>query len=196
MPSEIASCPETESTRTFGRKLGDTRSGPRSRSVSCCSRIPWTPPIADPKMIPTRDGSYPFRPASASASPPAATPRRTFRSSFLASFGATTCVPPRLLAADHVERQLCERAQDPARLLHDRRRRAVCGETRLHPLRVPLRLDLVVLELPDDVRVVRRRDHPVEHPQDVLLHRMRLVDVLDQLLVHGRHRSSSDTGHL
>ena len=31
MPSEIASCPLAESTRTFGRKFGDTRSGPRSR---------------------------------------------------------------------------------------------------------------------------------------------------------------------
>ena len=43
-------------------------------------------------MIPTRDGSNPFSPASASASRPAATPSRTFRSSFRASFGDTTCV--------------------------------------------------------------------------------------------------------
>src|SRR5580765_7718430 len=92
MPSEIASCPETESTSTFGRKFGETRSGPRSRSVSACSRIPGTPPIAEPKMIPTRDGSNPFRPASSRASRPAATPSRTFRSSFRASFGETTCV--------------------------------------------------------------------------------------------------------
>src|SRR6476619_7772579 len=92
MPREIASCPETESTSTFGRKFGDTRSGPRSRSVVCCSRMPGTPPIAEPKMIPSRDGSNPFRPASSRASRPAATPCRTFRSSFRASFGETTCV--------------------------------------------------------------------------------------------------------
>ena len=30
--------------------------------------MPGTPPIAEPKMIPTRVGSKPFRPASASAS--------------------------------------------------------------------------------------------------------------------------------
>src|SRR5436305_9565266 len=92
MPSEIASCPDTESTSTFGRKLGDTRSGPRSRSVSACSRMPGTPPIADPKTIPTRSGSNPLSPASVSASRPAATPSSTLRSSFRASFGDTTCV--------------------------------------------------------------------------------------------------------
>ena len=43
-------------------------------------------------MIPTRDGSNPFSPASARASRPAATPSRTLRSSFRASFGETTCV--------------------------------------------------------------------------------------------------------
>src|SRR3954471_9946580 len=91
MPSEIASCPETESTSTFGRKFGETRSGPRSRSVSACSRRPDTPPIAEPKTIPTRVGSKPFRPASARASRPAATPSSTFRSSLRASLADTTC---------------------------------------------------------------------------------------------------------
>src|SRR5581483_5835445 len=90
MPSEIASWPDTESTSTLGRKFGDTRPGPRSRSVSACSRMPGTPPIAEPKMIPTRAGSIPFSPASVSASRPAATPRRTLRSSLRASFAETT----------------------------------------------------------------------------------------------------------
>src|SRR5215210_4401846 len=68
MPSEIASCPLAESTSTFGRKFGETRSAPRSRSTSACSMIPITPPIADPKTIPTREGSNPFSEASATAS--------------------------------------------------------------------------------------------------------------------------------
>ena len=90
MPSEIASWPEIESTSTFGRKFGDTRSGPRSRSTSACSRMPGTPPIAEPNTIPTRVGSNPFSPASASASRPAATPSSTLRSSFRASLAETT----------------------------------------------------------------------------------------------------------
>ena len=99
MPSEIASWPETESTSTLGRKFGETRLGPRSRSVSACSRIPGTPPIAEPKMMPTRAGSNPFRPASVSASRPAATPRSTFRSSLRTSFGEATWVGSKSLTS-------------------------------------------------------------------------------------------------
>ena len=64
----------------------------------------------------------------------------------------------------------------------------MCFEPRLHPLRVALRLHLVMLERVEDLGIVRRRDHPVEHPHDVLLHRVRLVDVLDQLLFQLAHR--------
>ena len=44
-----------------------------------------------------------------------------------------------------------------------------------------------MLEGVEDLRIIRRGDHPVEHPQDVLLHRVRLVDVLDQLLLELSH---------
>src|SRR4051812_14932676 len=63
------------------------RSGPRSRSVSACSTIPIKPPIAEPKTIPTRCGSNPFRPESASASLAAPSASTTFRSSRRNSFG-------------------------------------------------------------------------------------------------------------
>src|SRR5215831_9301805 len=92
MPSEIASWPLAESTSTFGRKLGDTRSGPRSRRISSCSRIPVTPPIAVPKTIPTRVGSKPLRPASPIASRAAPSASRTLRSSLRTSFGDATWV--------------------------------------------------------------------------------------------------------
>jgi hypothetical protein len=90
IPSEIASCPEAVSTRTFGMKFGETRSAPRSRSVSCCSAIPATPPIAEPKRIPTRSGSKASSLASASASVAAPSASRTLRSSFRASFAEAT----------------------------------------------------------------------------------------------------------
>src|SRR5262249_60115315 len=48
-------------------------------------------------------------------------------------------------------------------------------------------LPLVVLERVEDLRVVGRRDHPVEQAEDALLYRVRFVDVLDQLrrqLIH------------
>ena len=80
----------------------------------------------------------------------------------------------------------------PPSWLDRRRRRAVRFEPLSHPERVALGLDLVVLELLQDVGIVRRRDHPVEHPQHVLLHRVRLVDVLDQLLVDRAHDASLD----
>jgi hypothetical protein len=66
-------------------------------------------------------------------------------------------------------------------------------ETLLHALGVPLGLELVLAELVPDRLVVGRLDHPVQHPQDVLLHRVRLVDVLDELLfqVFRRHHPSS-----
>ena len=57
-----------------------------------------------------------------------------------------------------------------------------------HPVCVTLRLQLVMLEGVEDLRIIRRGDHPVEHAQDVLLHRVRLVDVLDQLLLQLSHR--------
>ncbi len=69
-------------------KVGATRSGPRSRRTSACSTIPRMPPIAVPKRIPTRSGSYaPSSPASATASRAAPSESRTFRSSLRASFG-------------------------------------------------------------------------------------------------------------
>jgi hypothetical protein len=91
IPSEIASWPEAESTSTFGRKCGETRLEPRSRRTSACSTMPGMPPIAEPKMIPTRVGSTPFSRESASASRAAPRASRTFRSSFRASFGDATC---------------------------------------------------------------------------------------------------------
>ena len=90
MPSEIASWPLAESTSTFGMKYGEMRSGPRSRSVSACSTIPISPPIAEPKTIPTRCGSKPFRPESASASFAAPSASTTLRSSRRSSFGCAS----------------------------------------------------------------------------------------------------------
>src|SRR5215212_10636023 len=90
MPSEIASWPLAESTSTFGMKYGETRSGPRSRRVSACSTIPISPPIAEPKTIPTRCGSRPFSPESAIASFAAPSARTTLRSSRRSSFGGAS----------------------------------------------------------------------------------------------------------
>jgi hypothetical protein len=61
-----------------------------------------------------------------------------------------------------------------------------------HAVRMALGLDLVVLELLEDVGIVGRRDHPLEHAEHVLLHRVGLVDVLDQLLVDRAQVASSD----
>ena len=52
--------------------------------------IPMIPPIAEPKTIPTRAGSNPFRPESACASFAAASASRTLRSSLRTSFGEAT----------------------------------------------------------------------------------------------------------
>ena len=68
------------------------RSGPRSRSTSACSMIPSSPPIAEPNTIPTRVGSKPFSPASATASLAEATANCTFRSSLRASLAEMTVV--------------------------------------------------------------------------------------------------------
>ena len=62
-----------------------------------------------------------------------------------------------------------------------------------------LRLHLVVLQRVQDLRVVGRGDHPIEHAQDVLLHRMRFVYVLEQLrfqLVHRVEPPQSETADL
>src|SRR5215208_7158952 len=61
--------------------------------------IPRTPPIAEPKTIPTRAGSKPFRPESPIASRAAATAHTTFRSSFRASLGETTLVGSKSLTS-------------------------------------------------------------------------------------------------
>src|SRR6478672_13146896 len=71
-------------------KYGEMRSGPRSRSVSACSTIPIRPPIAEPKTIPTRCGSKPLRPESASASLAAPSASTTLRSSRRSSFGCAS----------------------------------------------------------------------------------------------------------
>ena len=86
-----------------------------------------------------------------------------------------------LLAANQVERHLRERLQHPADLLHARRRRIVRVEACLHAVGVSFRLHLVVLQRVEYLGIVGRGDHPVEHAENVLLHRIRLVDVLDQL---------------
>ena len=44
-----------------------------------------------------------------------------------------------------------------------------------------------MLELLPYLRVVRRLDHVVEEPEDILLHRVRLTDVLDELVLQFRH---------
>src|ERR1044071_9463501 len=61
MPNVMATCPLAESTSTFGRKNGDTRSAPRSRITSDWSRSPTAPPIAEPGRTP--------RPAGVAAAP-------------------------------------------------------------------------------------------------------------------------------
>src|SRR3954470_11829263 len=63
------------------------------------------------------------------------------------------------------------------------RRGAARPDPLLEPGRVLLGLELVVPQLGADLLVLGGRDHPVEHPQDVLLHGERLVDVLDQLVL-------------
>ncbi len=68
-------------------KYGEIRSGPRSRNVFAWSTIPIRPPIAEPNTIPTRIGSKPFRPESASASFAAPSASRTLRSNRRSSFG-------------------------------------------------------------------------------------------------------------
>ncbi len=54
--------------------------------------IPSSPPIAEPKTIPTRVGSKPLSPASATASFADATANCTFRSNLRASLAETTVV--------------------------------------------------------------------------------------------------------
>jgi hypothetical protein len=69
-------------------------------------------------------------------------------------------------------------------------------QTLRHAVGVLLRLQLVVLERIEDPRVVRRRNHLVQHAQHVLLERMRLVDVFDQLLLQLRHSVQPPQGEL
>jgi hypothetical protein len=59
----------------------------------------------------------------------------------------------------------------------------VRAQTRGHLVDVTVREHLVVLERVEDRGVVCCRDHSVEHAQDVVLHRMRFVDVFDQLVL-------------
>src|SRR3954471_6832827 len=112
MPSEIASWPAAVSTRTFGRKFGEPRSAPRSRSTSACSTIPGRPPIAEPKMMPTRLGSKPFMFASVIASRAAPSASRTLRSSLRASFADATWVASKSLtsAATRTGKSLASKA--------------------------------------------------------------------------------------
>jgi hypothetical protein len=56
-----------------------------------------------------------------------------------------------------------------------------------HLVGVALGLHAVMLELLEDLRVVGGRDHAVEHAQHVLLHRVRVVDVADELFLDGCH---------
>src|SRR4029079_9060382 len=67
------------------------------------------------------------------------------------------------------------------------RRRVVLAEAFLEPRGLLLGLLLVPLQRTLHLRVLRRSDHAVEHPQHVLLHRVRVVDVLDQLLLERCH---------
>src|SRR2546430_4049074 len=90
MPSAIATWPLAESTRTLGRKNGETRSAPRSRNTSACCIIPRKPPIAEPSTMPTRVGSNPSSLASSTASFAAHTASSTLRSSRRASLIGTT----------------------------------------------------------------------------------------------------------
>src|SRR5919204_6036190 len=90
MPSEIASCPLAESTSRWGRRWGDPRPGPPPRTPSLCPMTPITPPIAEPKTIPTRAGSKPSRRASSTASRAARSASKTLRSSFRTSRGDAT----------------------------------------------------------------------------------------------------------
>ena len=59
----------------------------------------------------------------------------------------------------------------------------MCLEPLPHPVGVTLGLELVLAELVLDLRVLSRPDHRLEHPQNVLLHRVGLVDVLDELFL-------------
>src|SRR5439155_1141348 len=70
---------------------------------------------------------------------------------------AVARIAARLLGTRHLEDALHQRADDAARLLHDRRRRVVGPQALLHAVGVLLGLQLVLLELPLDVGVVRRR---------------------------------------
>ncbi len=72
MPSEIAIWPVTVSRRIFGMKIGETRSAPRSGKSRCCSASLVTPPIAEPKRMPTLPDRTPRAPTR---HVPAARPR-------------------------------------------------------------------------------------------------------------------------
>ena len=54
-------------------------------------------------------------------------------------------------------------------------------------------LGAMVLEQVDEIRVVDRRDHPVEHPLDAVLHGDRLVQVLHELLLDRGHAAVLDS---
>jgi hypothetical protein len=78
--------------------------------------------------------------------------------------------------------ELLPRLRDAAGLAHHRRRTVVCLESLLQPVDLALRLELVEPEVLLECLVLRRPRHRVEHPKHVLLHRDRLVDVLDELV--------------
>src|SRR4051812_36225745 len=108
---------------------------------------------------------------------------------------AVAGVTPGLLLPDHVDDALHQRAHHAGRLAHHRGRRTAGLEPLPHAVGVLLGLELVLAEIGLDLLVVGRLDHPVEHAQDVLLHRERLVDVLGQLRVQIRHRTASSVGN-
>ncbi len=92
-PAGRASCaiaPLAVSTSVAGKKCGATRAQPRSRMMSCCSRIVMNPPIAEPTSTPIRSRSKPERSASSTASRAAVIASRTLRSSRRASLGDAT----------------------------------------------------------------------------------------------------------
>src|SRR5690242_7497485 len=87
MPAGLPGGPLAVPTGPPGLRSGERRSGPRPRTVPAGSPFRTRPPIAEPKTIPTRCGSKPFRPESASASFAAPSASTTFRSSRRSSLG-------------------------------------------------------------------------------------------------------------
>src|SRR3954451_2557021 len=134
--------------------------------------IPPMPPIAEPKAIPTRYGSNPFRPAWATASRPAARASRTLRSSLRCSFGEATSLGSKSLTSAATRTGKSSASNDliqsiPLSPASAARHVALAlfpsGETAPSPVTTTLRT-MCALDLPPPASGCVRRDSPQDCP--------------------------------